>query len=256
MASLVWFVFSPLGLVVAWIVAIVWFARRPTSRAARRVLVSVVAGFTLASLYAVPYGVSRALVRGYRPFSSADVAPGRVAIVVLGAGEMGVEDWDRTSLPVIGPMEASRVLEAARVYRLRPDAWVITSGGAVGDGPRAPTSGAAMRDALVHLGVPPARVLVETESRSTHDEAVLIAPMLRSLETDRVILVTTDFHMWRALRVFRAAGVTAIPAIARDPYRSHNWRGWYLPTGQGLSLTGYVVHEVLAVGYYAVRGWL
>jgi uncharacterized SAM-binding protein YcdF (DUF218 family) len=256
MASLVWFVFSLRGLIAACGVAAVWVLRRPASRTARRVLMGAVGGFALASLYAVPYGVSRLLTRGYQPLAAADVAAGRVAIVVLGAGEHDIEAWDGTSMPVIDPMEASRVLEAARVYRLLPDAWVITSGGAVSSGPRASTSGAAMRDALVHLGVPPARVLVETTSQSTHDEAVLVAPMLRSLRADRVILVTTDFHMWRSRGVFRAAGVATIPAIARDPYLSHTWRSWYLPTGQGLALTGYVVHELLAMGYYAAHGWL
>jgi uncharacterized SAM-binding protein YcdF (DUF218 family) len=256
LASLVWFVFSAAGLMLALWVAVAWLIVRPTSRMRRRLLIGIVVGFTLASLYCVPYGVSRMLVQGYHPFSAADVPAGRIAIVVLGAGEMGLQDWDRRTVPVIGPMEASRVLETARVYRLIPDAWVISSGGAVSSGPGAPTSAAGMRDALVFLGVPAARILMEPGSRSTRDEAVRIAPMVRSLNADGVILVTTDFHMRRSLGTFRAAGVPATPAIARDPYLSHGWRSWMLPTGQGLGLTGYVVHEFLAIGYYTVRGWL
>lgn len=48
-----------------------------------------------------------------------------------------------------------------------------------------------MRDALVAIGVPPARIAVEAVSSTTHHEAVLIAPMLRDLHVDHLVLVMT-----------------------------------------------------------------
>jgi len=53
--------------------------------------------------------------------------------------------------------------------------------------------------------------------RTTHDEAVLVAPMLKRLGVQRTILVTSAIHMPRSLGTFRAAGVDAIPAPALDP---------------------------------------
>ena len=112
-----------------------------------------------------------------------------------------------------------------------------------------------MRDAMIRFGVPASRILVEDRSRTTRDEAVLIAPMLRSLNVDHVILVTSDFHMRRSLGAFRAVGIPAIPAIARDPFLSYPWSRWILPSSHGFELTSAVVHEVGGIGFYAARGW-
>jgi uncharacterized SAM-binding protein YcdF (DUF218 family) len=147
------------------------------------------------------------------------------------------------------------VLEASRVFRAIDAAWVISSGGKVHlDEPAVP-SGESMRDALMQLGVPRERIVVETESRNTHEEAIVIAPMLRSLQVDQVVLVTSDIHMLRSLCTFRAAGVDAIPAIARNPYADAPPRQRVVPGERGLMLSSAVAHEVLGIGYYYVRGW-
>ena len=45
-----------------------------------------------------------------------------------------------------------------------------------------------MKEALVRLGVPPDRILMETESRNTYTEALVVAPMLRKAsERERTI---------------------------------------------------------------------
>jgi uncharacterized SAM-binding protein YcdF (DUF218 family) len=112
-----------------------------------------------------------------------------------------------------------------------------------------------MRDALVALGVPGARIKLESLSRNTHDEAVLLSPVLHSLNIEHLVIVTSDVHMRRSLGIFRAQGWDAIPAIAPNPdatlARAERWR----PTLEGLSLSGRVVHEMLGIPYYWARGW-
>ena len=213
-------------------------------------------GYTLASLYALPYAMSRVLVAGLHQFSPADLRPGPTAIVVLGSGAVVARDWDQRQLSLPDGPGAAPVLEAYRVYFLAADQWVISSGGAVSAQIGAPTTGATMRDPLVQMNVPASRILVENESRNTRDEAVLVAPMLRSLHVNQVIVVTSDFHIRRSLGAFRALDVSATPAIARDPMMSRPWYEWVSPSYQALLLTGSVVHEFLAIGWYALRGWL
>lgn len=256
MSSIIRFAFSYAGVILALGFATAWLWKRPASRTARRFLVCVISGYTLASLYVLPYGVSRVLVAGFHRFSPADLSAGSTAIVVLGSGAVFVRDWDQRQLSFPDGPGAARVLEASRVYSLVGDAWVISSGGAVNSQAGASTTGATMRDALAQLSVPTSRILVEGESRSTHDEAVLIAPMLRSLHLNHVILVTSDFHMRRSLGTFRAVDITAIPAIALDPMISRQWYEWVSPSYPALLFTGSVVHEFLAIGFYAARGWL
>ncbi|MBI3493208.1 MAG: YdcF family protein [Acidobacteria bacterium] len=206
----------------------------------------------MSSVYAVPYAASRLLVWGYQPV---DASPGygRTAIVVLGSADHIVMNWDHETLWTLDLPAAARVWEAMRLYRAYPDAWVISSGGRIVSPTRA--TAITMRDAMVGLGVPASQILLEDQSMSTRDQAVLIAPMLRVLHTDRVILVTGDIHMRRSVGAFHAVGVSVIPAIARDPLLSASWPKWVLPSPEGFALTERVAHEVAGIGYYAARGW-
>jgi uncharacterized SAM-binding protein YcdF (DUF218 family) len=112
-----------------------------------------------------------------------------------------------------------------------------------------------MREELVQLGVPRDRILVETASRNTREEALVIEPMLRRLGNPQVVLVTSHTHMRRSIGTFRAVGITAIPAIARDPRPEVPLSEWILPTGRALRASGEVVHELFGIPYYWLRGW-
>ena len=178
---------------------------------------------------------------------------GTTAVVVLGGADEFVEGWtDHITVTTVG--EASRVLEASRVFRLTSPVWLISSGGSSNSPERTDASSVTMRDELVRLGVPPERILLESTSRNTYDEAVLIAPMLRSHAVQQLVLVTSDTHMRRALGAFRAAGWNAVPAIAPHPKAPLGWVWWMLPTVFGLELSSEVTHELLGIPYYWVRG--
>jgi len=112
-----------------------------------------------------------------------------------------------------------------------------------------------MMEALVWLGVPASRIVQETVSTTTRDEAVVIRPMLTRLGAEQVILITSDVHMRRALGAFRAAGIDALPAIAREIERDVPWTTWLLPTDDGLWIGSLNAHEVIGVTYYWLRGW-
>jgi uncharacterized SAM-binding protein YcdF (DUF218 family) len=112
-----------------------------------------------------------------------------------------------------------------------------------------------MRRALVQLGILDSKIVVESASPTTHDEAVLIAPMLRSLGVTRSVLVTSDIHMRRSLGTFRSAGLSVVPAIAPDPFAAESKVRWALPTDDGLRLSKSVIHESLGMAYYGLRGW-
>jgi uncharacterized SAM-binding protein YcdF (DUF218 family) len=249
------FVFSAGGIVLCALACTIAQILRPVSPRPRRALLAVLAFYLLASIPTIADLASRVLLIGRVPFTKTDVPPGRSAIVVLGSGGLTARDWDANAYSIVDAWAASRVLEAVRVFRTIDPTWVISSGGHVeADDPDVP-SGESMRDVLVQLGVPRDRVVVETESRNTHDEAVVVAPMLRSLQVDHVVLVTSDTHMLRSLCTFRAVGVDAIPAISRNPHADQPQRTWIRPGERGLEASGAIAHEVLGIAYYFVRGW-
>jgi uncharacterized SAM-binding protein YcdF (DUF218 family) len=242
-------------MVLALLVAALWLWRRPGSIAARRFLIASAMAYTAASVYVVPAAVGRLLTSAYHPFEAGDVPRGPTAVVLLGSGDQTIQGWDATPLSVLDPVGASRVLEAWRVFRLIDPAWIISSGGSPDPASPHEPSSIVMRDALVALGVPGGRIKLESLSTNTHDEAVLLSPVLHSLDIEQLVIVTSDVHMRRSLGIFRAQGWNAIPAIAPDPdatlTRAERWR----PSLPGLWLSGRVAHELLGIPYYWARGW-
>jgi uncharacterized SAM-binding protein YcdF (DUF218 family) len=253
--DLVWFVFSAGGLVVFTLGGVLWLWARQASRVPRLFLLLTTIAYALCSVYVIDYGVGRLLVRGFHPFSRSDVGSGRIAIVVLGSGSFTARDWDGNAFSTVDSAAATRVTEAARVFRLTDADWVISSGGTPhADDPNA-RSGDTMRDALVRLGVPAARLRVETESRNTRDEAQIVGHLLARLHVEHVILVTSDLHMRRSVGTFRASGIETIPAIARDPFSAYPLRDWIFPSEYGLAYANAVAHELGGLIYYMARGW-
>lgn len=241
------------GFALFVLAGVIWLGVRPHARAPRRWLLAVVLLYSAASLRIVPWLLAWPLVYGFHHFSSSDVTPDMTAVVVLGAGNFTVHGAEQ-SMGVLNLPGAARVLEAARVYALLGSPWMISSGGPA-DGERTEPSAVTMRAALVQLGVPAERIVLERSSRTTREEAVLLAPMLRTLRVSRIVLVTSDLHMRRSLAAFRSVGFDAVPAIAKDPLSDDSRVPAFLPTTEGLRFTSSVAHEYVGLAYYAARGW-
>lgn len=243
------------GVVLILIGAAVWIWRRPGSPYARRWIIAAALVYSALGCYALSYGTGRLLVAGFRPFTKTDVPAGPTAIVVLGSGTFSARNWDDERFPVLDRASANRVIEAIRVFRIADASWIIASGGLLKPDDLDEPNGRTMQEALVRSGIPAARVLVEIRSRNTHDEAVIVRDMLRTLDVQHVILVTSDIHMRRSIGTFRAQGIPAVPAIARQNPGDMPWFAWVLPTEAGIDLAADVWHEILGLVYYFVRGW-
>jgi uncharacterized SAM-binding protein YcdF (DUF218 family) len=248
-------VFSLTGLIVGATVAALWVRLRHGRGRSWWLLWIVFAAYAVASTYAASHVASRPLVSGYSAIVAPESRAGRTAIVLLGGGEWTATGWDDGQLTQLTAPAAYRVLEARRVFGLFDDAWIVSSGGRVSANPSHPTSAAAMRVALLALGVPAERIVLEEQSLTTRDEAVEVAPILERMQPARVILVTSDLHMLRSMGAFRAAGVQPVPSVARDPYPSLTWQQKWLPTVSGLTASGRVAHEAIGLAYYWALGW-
>ena len=62
------------------------------------------------------------------------------------------------------------------------------------------------------IGIPSSDIIIESESKNTHENAVESAKILNERYTDgNFILVTSAIHMPRAKRCFKKAGLTVTP---------------------------------------------
>jgi len=246
---------SVTGLLLGLLAGVVWLHARPLSRAPRRWLTAVLVIYLAFSVHAIGRITSWPLRRGFQPFSAADVPPGRSAIVLLSAGSRTVHGSGTDKISVFNLAGAARVIEAARVFRTMDSPWILSSGGAAVGRDTAPES-ETMKTALIQLGVPADRILLESTSRITRDQAVLTAAMLRNLGVRSFVLVTSDVHMRRALATFRHEGLEPVPAVARDPLDSQ-WVGLeWLPTQEGMEFAQEIAHEYIGLAWYKLRGWI
>jgi len=244
---------SVTSLVLGMLIGVLWLWAAAQSKWPKRWLAAV----ALISLTATVHGVARIaswpLRHGFQSFEKTDAPPAPTAIVVLGAGARTVHG-SGGKIGVLTLGGAAHVLEAARLFRLLDRPWIVSSGGAPAGYDMIPES-ETMKNALVDLGVPAERIVLESSSRVTRDEAVLTARILHDLGITSCIVVTSDLHMRRALASFRHEGLRAVPAIARDPLDSQRPLLSWLPTTQGMAYSQDVVHEYVGLAWYWWRGW-
>lgn len=136
-------------------------------------------------------------------------------VVMLGGAVKGGISASRGQIALSAAAERVTALQAlARRY---PDArLVVTTGfGRLVSGQGHPAR--ALEAYFPTQGLDPARIVFEDRSRNTHDNAILTKQLVKPLEGERWLLVTSAFHMPRAIGVFRQVGwpVTAYPVDFR-----------------------------------------
>jgi uncharacterized SAM-binding protein YcdF (DUF218 family) len=144
---------------------------------------------------------------------------------------------------MIGEVSYWRAVYAVRAWREGKFQRMILCGGP----PENPIS-EALRRFVVSQGVDPRRVLVDRNSRSTEENAIEAKRIAGN--DPSVVLMTSDYHMFRSIRTARKAGLRARPrpipdALKRTSQWSQRW---------GVFLTLSV--ESTKIVYYWARGWI
>jgi uncharacterized SAM-binding protein YcdF (DUF218 family) len=128
---------------------------------------------------------------------------------------------------------------------------ILVSGGGGGDRPHA----AVMHDALVTEGVPTEVIWTETESENTHENAVNSSAILRARGVTRIALVTEAYSMPRAARAFEKSGITVVPAPSRRTQLSGSYTDFF-PGPSAIARNGEIIHELVGLLWYKLRGWI
>ncbi len=115
-----------------------------------------------------------------------------------------------------------RVEQAARSYREQGAVLVIASGGKAWQGE---LEAEVFARELERRGVPRARLLEERSSLTTRGNAREVARLLRGRNVQSLGVVSCDWHLPRALRLFRRLGLspTAVPAVSPGRPRHVVW---------------------------------
>lgn len=174
-------------------------------------------------------------------------------IIVLGGAIVPGISIARHAVALNG--SAERITAAAELARRYPNARIVFSGGTSSLRFNAPTEAPIAVKELEALGVAHDRITAEEQSRDTIENAVFSRLIAQPKPGERWLLVTSAFHMPRAIAAFRAAGfpVEAYPVDWRTRGPDDAARPFTSLTA-GLSITDYAVHEWVGLLVYRLTG--
>ncbi len=102
---------------------------------------------------------------------------------------------------------------------------------------------------LIAEGIPREAIIAERRSDSTRENAIETERLIQGMPGKKVLL-TSEFHMFRALRVFRKLGIEVTPMAVPDVLHStEQWNGRF-------SAFETMLVESAKIVYYALRGWM
>lgn len=186
-------------------------------------------------------------------FPAVSALPARVdGIVVLGGAANPWLTVERGQI-ALGD-HAERLTEFAGLARRYPEARLVFTGG----------TGSLIRQDIKEadviaplweqIGLDGRRVHYESQSRNTWENAVLTLPIARPQAGETWLLVTSAFHMPRAVGCFRHAGWTILPfPVDYKTGRSFAFDLSLNPAGRLASLNA-AVHEWLGLIFYRLTG--
>lgn len=135
--------------------------------------------------------------------------PGADVCIILGAQikESGPSDVLRRRLD-----------KAISYLQQNPDTLVIVSGGQGSNEPISEAQG--MQDYLVAKGIEPERICMEDASTSTWENLSFSAKLIDK-SSDSVVVVTNNFHVFRAVSIAKKQGYGAVQGLAASTHRGN-----------------------------------
>lgn len=215
----------------------------------KKLIAIAVFGLLLVAWPPMEWLLSRPLEAGYpiRP-----LPPGPADAIVVLASSVDTPHYER---PFALPLQDtySRCRFAAWLYQHWKALPILACGGR-GNG-RGPAFSASMREVLIGTGIPESSIWIEDQSRSTHENALYGAEILRSRGINRIVLVVEAQSMPRAAACFRKQGILVVPAPSDfsqcDFHFDDMLLSWKAVRGNEITL-----HEMAGLLWYRLRGWI
>jgi len=177
----------------------------------------------------------------YRPLSDTEALPAVQFIVVLGSG-YAPRDGNPITAALMGDGLA-RIAEGVRLMRRRSSMMLIASGGAMEN--RTPSAIGYARFAA-DFGVEAGAIMKLATPLDTAEEATAVAALVGSAP---FLLITSAYHMPRAMRLMQLAGAHPIPAPTGQMAPREiefDAQGW-IPRSSSLRKTECALHEYMGL---------
>ncbi len=212
-SKIFWFFAAPSNLLVILATIGVVLLIFGAQRIGRGLLLVSVAGLLVFGFSPAANYIYEPLEDRFPPFK-ADGKPVD-GVILLGGAEVAEVGLPR-GMPAFNNA-GERAMAFGDLARRYPEAKIAFVGGSGSLGGEEGAEARMMRLSLPMLGIAPGRVIFEDKSRNTWENATFAKALLKPQPGERWLLVTSAYHMPRAMGCFRAAGfdVTAYPVDYR-----------------------------------------
>ncbi|MBF0530715.1 MAG: YdcF family protein, partial [Deltaproteobacteria bacterium] len=175
-------------------------------------------------------------------------------IIVLGGGIDSLVSKGRRQVTLND--QGDRVVTLAALAKRYPSARLVYAGGRWSLGSDWLKEALPAKPALSSLGLDPERILLESQSANTRENAVYARELAQPKIGEKWLLVTSAWHMPRAVGVFRKVEWPVIPYPV--DYRAtgeYSWRSTF-SLSQGLTSLSLALREWTALAKYRLWGWV
>jgi uncharacterized SAM-binding protein YcdF (DUF218 family) len=111
---------------------------------------------------------------------------------------------------------------------------------------------------LIDIGIPVEDLIFENESRNTHENATFVYKLIKPKTTDKILIITSAFHMRRSLGCFKKAGMNPDYFVA-DRFsgkRKFTPDHLLIPQSQTLVTWSMLFHELSGFVIYNIMGYI
>lgn len=202
LSKLFWFIAAPTNLCVVVLCAGLVLTLSRWQRLGRIVVGAAGIGLVLIAVSPLPRAMVRPLEDRFQQVPATDSAK-IDGIVVLGGAIGSGRGQVRFS------EAASRMTSAAALAKKHPNAKLVFTGGSTNlIAAVTQTEADSAAQFFAQMGIDPARVILENKARNTYENGVFTAKFIAPKPGERWVLITSAYHMPRAMGVFRKAGLS------------------------------------------------
>lgn len=176
--------------------------------------------------------------------------------IVLG----GMAEWDNSHGRLSLRRGGDRIWQAIHLYHLGKVDRILISGahGYILD--HGLNEAQQFREVLLDNGIPDSAILIEDQSRNTHENAVESKKVLeKHPEVESILLVTSAMHMKRAKACFKGAGFQDFDYFTTDHYtgekRGYTFDSFLMPDVSTMADWEKLIKEWVGYVAYAVAGY-
>lgn len=176
------------------------------------------------------------------------------AAIVLG----GVMNYDQDHDRLQFYRSSDRLLQAVELYKKGLVKKIVFVGGSGSVREPEKKEGTLVKRYLLELGLPSEDIIIENESRNTRENALNVKPILdKEIPNGKFLLVTSGFHMRRAMGCFRKVGLEPVP-YSTDRYsgpRKFDIDHLIIPGSEAIHVWNMLIHEWVGYIVYKISGY-